>query len=235
MGQWISIDTARHPGFEAYLATPPTGSGPGLLLLQEAMGVNPHIRTVADQYAAEGFTVLAPDVFWRLQPHLEFGYGEAEMQKVMAAIGGLDFPLALQDIAHSIDALRARPECTGKVAALGYCMGGLLSFLTAASGQVDAAVCYYGGRIQDHLHRLAEIRIPVLMHFADQDRFIPIAAIDTIVAACAGQPALRVERYPADHGFNCPERAAYHHPSALLAKGRTLGFLARTLYPPTKE
>ncbi len=135
---WIDIATHDNQNFKGYLALPPTGSGPGLLLIQEIFGVNEHIRSVADQYALDGYVVLAPDLFWRQQPGADLGYSEADMGKGFALMQGMDFGLALQDLASTVKTLRGRAESSDKVASIGYCMGGLLSFLSAAHAGVSA-------------------------------------------------------------------------------------------------
>lgn len=147
-GNFIDVPTADGRSFKAYLAAPASGKGPGIVLIQEIFGVNRHIRAVADGYAADGFAVLAPDVFWRIQPGFETGYDEAGVAQGRSIMGKVDVAKAVADLGATTNALRARGECSGKVAALGYCMGGRLAFLAATNTGVNAAVCYYGGGIQ---------------------------------------------------------------------------------------
>jgi carboxymethylenebutenolidase len=229
--EWTPIATAGGT-MDAYLALPPAGSGPGLLLLQEIFGVNEHIRTVADQYALAGFVVLAPDVFWRQAPRVELGYEGADRQR------GVDLATALQpgelvaDLQAATAALRARPEVGAgrKVGAIGWCMGGRLAYTAAAVAGVDAAVAYYGGGIQGQLALAAQVRCPMQFHYAGHDDHIPPAAVDAVRSAFAGKPA-EVFVYPGStHGFNCWARASYHAPSAALALGRSLTFLAERLF-----
>jgi carboxymethylenebutenolidase len=229
--QWIDIA----PGFAAYLALPPAGRGPGLVLFQEIFGVNAHIRAVAEQYAADGFVVLAPDVFWRQAPRVELGYEGAERERALALMQGYTLDQSLADIAASVKALRARPEVASvgsgaKVGAFGYCMGGRLAYLAAATTGVDAAVAFYGGGIHLQLERAAAIRCPVQFHYAERDDHIPPAAVESVRAAMAGKGA-EVHVYPgAMHGFNCWARASYHAPSAALSHGRATAFLAAALF-----
>lgn len=222
--QWIDIA----PGFAGYLALPPAGRGPGLLLFQEIFGVNAHIRAVAEQYALDGFVVLAPDVFWRQAPKVDLGYAGADYQRAIQLMQGYAAPDALADIGAATAALRARPEVGGaKVGAFGYCMGGRLAYLTAATAGVDAAVAYYGGGIHGQLDRAAAVKCPMLFHYAGHDDNIPPAAVDSVRKAFAGKAA-EFHLYPdAHHGFNCWARGAYHAPSAALAHGRSLAFLAQ--------
>jgi carboxymethylenebutenolidase len=224
--QWIDIA----PGFAAYLALPPAGSGPGLVLWQEIFGVNPHIRAVAEQYALDGFVVLAPDTFWRQAPRVELGYDGADRAHAFKLMTGYAGPDALADIGASVAALRSRPEVAGaKVGSFGYCMGGRLAYLAAATAGVDAAVAFYGGGIQGQLDQAAAITCPVQFHYADMDDHIPPDAVESVRAAMAGKNA-EVHVYPgAQHGFNCWARGSYHAPSAALAHGRSLSFLAQHL------
>lgn len=225
--QWLSIA----PGFDANLALPPAGRGPGLVLFQEIFGVNPHIRAVAEQYAADGFVVLAPDVFWRQAPRVELGYADADRQRGMALAHACKPEDLLADIASTVAALRARPEVgTAKVGALGYCMGGRLAWLAAATTDIDAGVPFYGGGIHTMLDRAASIRCPLQLHYAGRDAHIPLAAVEQVRQALVGKPA-EVHVYPgAEHGFNCWSRDSYDAASAALAHGRATVFLAQQLF-----
>lgn len=229
MASWISLPSPDGP-IDAYLARPPSGHGPGILLLQEIFGVNAHIRGIADQFALAGFTVLAPDLFWREGRRVELGYVGDDRERALALMRTLTREQAVSDMTASLAALRARPECGPRVAAVGYCMGGRLAFAAAALCDVQAAVAYYGGGIADQSALAAKIDCPVLFHHAEMDASIPPAAVATVQAAMAASPAAdRAEFhiYPgAQHGFNCWARSAYHPASSALALGRTLQFLA---------
>jgi len=224
--QWLALA----PGFAGYLALPPGGRGPGLLLWQEIFGVNEHIRAVAEQYALAGFVVLAPDAFWRQAPRVELGYTGDDFQRAIGLMQGYAAPDALADISLAMKTLRARPELTGKVGSIGYCMGGRLAYLTAATTDVDCAVPYYGGGIHGQLDRAAAIRCPVQFHYAEHDSNIPLTAVEQVRAALPAPPH-ELHLYPgAQHGFNCWARASYHAGSAALAHGRALSFLATHLF-----
>lgn len=222
---WVEVPV---PGgtMDAYLAVPPAGRGPGLLLLQEIFGINPHIRGLAQQYALAGFTVIAPDLFWREGRRIELGYVGAERDRALALMRTVTRDAVVADMQASLAVLRARPECAARVGAIGYCMGGRLAFTAAALCGIDAAVCYYGGGIATQLELAAQIRCPILFHHAGQDTSIPPEAVAAVRAAMAGATA-QFHDYPAaQHGFNCWSRAAYHPASAALALGRSLEFLA---------
>lgn len=224
--RWIDIT----PGFAGHLALPPAGRGPGLVLFQEIFGVNEHIRAVAAQYALDGFTVLAPDVFWRQAPRVELGYEGEQRDRGRALMAALQPSQLLADIAAAVATLRKLPECAGPVGAIGYCLGGRLAYLAAATAGVDAAVAYYGGGIHAQLERAADIRCPLQFHYAAQDDHIPPAAVQQVRDAFAGRDGTEVHVYADSmHGFNCWARASYHAPSAALAHGRSLQFLARAL------
>lgn len=228
--QWINLPTASG-GIDAYLALPPGGRGPGLLLLQEIFGVNEHIRAVAEQYALAGFVVLAPDVFWRQAPRVELGYEGDDRQRGVALAGALQ-PAELQaDLQAAVAALRARPEVAGsKIGAIGYCLGGRLAYNVAALTDVDAAVAYYGGGIAGQLALAPKVSCPIQFHFAASDAHIPPEAVAAVRTAFAGKQA-EVHEYPGSlHGFNCWARASYHAPSSALALGRSLVFLAQHLF-----
>ena len=247
--EWISLPTPAGQ-MAAFLALPPGGRGPGLLLMQEIFGVNKHIREVAQQYALAGFVVLAPDVFWRQAARVELGYEGTDRERGMQLATAL-VPAELQtDLTAALAALRARPELSAsadtgtdtstdtstethspaKIGVIGYCLGGRLAYNAAALGGVDAAVAYYGGGIQQQLGLAAQVSCPIQFHYAEADRHIPPEAVDAVRSAFAGRDA-EVYVYPgSDHGFNCWARATYHAPSAALALGRSLQFLAQHLF-----
>ena len=228
---WVAVAAAGGVTFDAYLARPPAGRGPGLVLFQEIFGVNEHIRALAEQYALDGFVVLAPDVFWRQQRRVELGYEGEDRQRGIAMAGALKPAEVGSDLVAAVAALRARPELHGgKIGAIGYCMGGRLAYLTAAATGVDAAVAYYGGGIHDQLDKASGIGCPIQFHYAERDDHIPPSAVDKVREVMKGRHA-EVYVYPgAMHGFNCWARASYQAASAALAHGRSLQFLAAHLF-----
>jgi carboxymethylenebutenolidase len=235
--EWITLPSggADAPAFDAFLAVPPAGTGPGLVLLQEIFGVNAHIRGVAAQYALAGFTVLAPDVFHRQQPRVDLGYDEASWQRARAHMTAMDGPAAVADIGRAAAALRARPEVASGVAgarvgAIGYCLGGRLAYLAAAHGFVDAAVGYYGGGIQGQLELAPKLAVPLLLHYGERDDHIPIDAVQRVREALAPRGAEVVVHAEAPHGFNCWARGTYRPAPAALALGQSIAFLARGLF-----
>ncbi|MBK5400733.1 dienelactone hydrolase family protein [Pseudomonas sp. TH39(2020)] len=227
--QWIEIDSADGK-FGAYLAIPHTRKGPGIVLIQEIFGVNEHIRSVAEQYAADGYLVIAPDLFWRSGHRIELGYDEAGWKRAVELMNATDVGKAQTDIELAIDALKAQPGLDGGIASIGYCFGGLLSYHTAANGLVDVAIAYYGGGIQNQLDRADEIEVPLLMHFGEQDSHIPLEAVEKIAERFDTNDYVEIVVYPeAEHGFNCSHRDSYNQRAAAEAHGNTLIFLGQEL------
>jgi carboxymethylenebutenolidase len=229
--QWIDLlGNAAAGSFSGYLALPPAGEGPGLVLFQEIFGVNAHIRAVAEQYALDGFVVLAPDMFWRQTPRVDLGYVGADRDQAMGHMRDCQVDEVMTDISAAAQALKAMAAVKGGVGALGYCMGGRFAYLAAAQGVVSAAVSYYGGGIQNVLDLSSRVRCPMQFHYAGIDEAIPPTAVAAVQDAFAGKPAEFHLYEGAHHGFNCWARGAYHAPSAAKAHARTLGFLADALY-----
>lgn len=205
--------------FGAYEALPEGEPKGAVVVIQEIFGVNSHIREVADGYAADGYAVIAPQIFDRAQRDVELGYEEADM--------GAGVKLAFQDTTRedTLKDLQAAIEEAakyGKVAVVGYCYGGLLTWLSACELEgVTCACAYYGGGIAGETERTA--KCPVIMHFGELDAHISMADVDTIKAA---QPDVAVYVYPADHGFNCDHRASHDAQSAQTARERTAAFFA---------
>jgi carboxymethylenebutenolidase len=225
------VDIAEGGRFQGFLALPPAGTGPGLVLYQEIFGVNAHIRAVAQQYALDGFVVLVPDVFWRAQARIELRYNEEDRGRGRQIMAGLSIADLEADVRTAVGALRALPQTAGRtVGASGVCLGGRLAYLAAALTDVDAAVSYYGGGIHDRLELAPDIRAPLLLHYAENDAGIPLSAVDKVRDTLGDRAEVHV--YPgAAHGFNCWPRPVYDPRSAVTAHGRSLSFLAKHLYP----
>jgi len=231
-GQWIDIAAADGGKFKGYLAVPASGSGPGILLLQEIFGVNASMRAVADHYAEEGYVVLVPDLFWRLQPGIELGYGEDDFKNAFGYYQRFDVDQSIKDSADALKALRARPELVGKVGALGFCLGGNLAYLVAARTDIDCAVSYYGVGIEASLGEAGAAKCPMVFHFAELDRFAPEAAREQIKAAFAKRPDIECYLYPGcDHAFAAPERPSFNKPATLMAHSRSIALFRKVLGP----
>lgn len=218
MSRWITLDTAHGP-VRAWQALPQGPARAGLVVIQEIFGANAHIRRVADQYAADGYAVLAPAFFDPLEPGLELDYDAAGTARGKALVGELGVDRAV-DIVDA--AARALAPC-GKVGTVGYCWGGTIAMLAAQRLGLPSA-SYYGARNVPFLD--APFRAPVIFHFGEQDPSIPPAAV---AAHREKQPSMQVYVYPADHAFNREVGAHYHAPSAALARERTLAFFSENL------
>ncbi len=231
-GTYIDIAAKDGGRFRGYLAKPASGKGPGILLCQEIFGINAYIREVADYYAEEGYVVLAPDLFWRLEPNVDLGYSPEDWQRAFGFFQAFDVDRGIEDIAAGIAALRARPECTGKVGALGFCLGGKLVYLTACRTDVDCAVGYYGVGIEGALDETRSLKCPLVLHFAELDKYCPPAAYETIKAALGSRPGVEIYLYPgADHAFARTRGDHYHKPSAILAHSRSIALFRKAMGP----
>jgi len=231
-GEWITVPTPDSGSFRAYLSKPPTGRGPGLLLLQEIFGVNDTMRAHADELANQGYAVFVPDLFWRIEPAVELDYSPEGWQRAFDFYGKFDEGRGVEDIAATLAAARRHPACAGKVGALGYCLGGKLAFLTGCRTDVDGSVCYYGVGIDKNVDELANVRSPMIMHFAELDKFSSPEALAKIQAAAAGRQQVELYVYPGvDHAFARIGGDHYDAAAAELANSRSLAFLRRTLGP----
>ena len=226
MGEHIFV--TGKDGFElgAYLARPQGEVKGGVLVIQEIFGVNEHIREVANGYASEGYLAIAPKIFDRVEKDIELGYEEADMERgIELAFQKLEMNTTLSDLQAAVDMLRTEQSSIGVV---GYCFGGLLTWLSACElTGVDAAASYYGGGVVDHADKKAQC--PVMMHFGELDAHIPMSDVEKIKQA---QPDVHIFSYDADHGFNCDHRASYDSTASALALERTLEFFTQYVAGP---
>ena len=228
MGQFTSLKAADGFSLPAYVAQPAGKPRGAIVVLQEIFGVNSHIRSVADRFAAEGYLAVAPATFERVKPGVDLGYGEADMKAGMelkTAVGALPGAGVLQDIQAAID--HAAQASGGKVGIVGFCWGGLLVWRAACLLKgLSAAVAYYGGGITAEDEIARQPQCPVMAHFGDQDHWIPMEGIEEFTKA---HPQVEVHVYPANHGFNCDQRGSYNEDAAKVARERTLAFFAARL------
>ncbi len=230
-GKNIVIGSQGGRDFCGYLSTPPSGRGPGLLVFHAIFGVNRVVREVADSYAAKGYVALCPDLFWRQAPGVQLNEQvEADWVRGMALFTQFDAGAVLDDLTLSLKSLRALPECDGRAACVGYCFGGRMAYFMSARNDVDAAVSYYGTAIENHLDLAPDISLPLMLHLAENDRFVAKGAQDGIAAAVEGNPNVVIHTYPGvDHAFARIGAPSYHAPSAELANRRTDEFLQKNL------
>ena len=219
MASKLSLTASDGFTFGAYRADPPDRPRGGLVVIQEIFGVNHHIRSVCERFAALGYVALAPAVFDRYTPDFESGYSPAEVEEARRIIPRIDWRAMLRDTAAAVAAL----QDAGKVGIIGYCLGGTVAFL--AAGKLDglsAAVGYYGGQTAKNADLVP--RVPVLLHFGEHDTSIPMSDVERLRQK---RPECEIRVYDAGHAFNCDERANYDPVSARLALERTLAFLAK--------
>ncbi len=229
-GTYIDITAADGGRFRGYLCLPPAGKGAGLVVEQEIFGINENVRHVCEEYAKQGFVTLAPDLFWRLEPGLDLDYSEAGWKRAFECFQKFDVAQGVKDIAATIKALRARPECTGNVGCIGYCLGGKLAYLSATRTDADASVGYYGVGIEGALDEKGKLQRPLLLHIAEKDQFVPPEAQAKVKEALRGIPGVEVHSYPnVDHAFARHKGDHYDKAAAELANSRTLAFLKKHL------
>ncbi|MDF2462673.1 MAG: putative carboxymethylenebutenolidase (dienelactone hydrolase) [Ramlibacter sp.] len=226
MGNFIDLKAVDGFVFPAYIAQPAGAPKGAIVVVQEIFGVNSHIRSVADGYAAQGYLAVAPATFHRVKPGVDIGYSPDDMgvgMALKAAVEALPSPGVMQDIQAAI----RHAAQAGKVGIVGYCWGGLLTWRAACTLEgLSAAVPYYGGGVTtpDEVARVP--RVPVMAHFGDQDHWISLESVEAFKRA---HPDVEVHVYHANHGFNCDQRASYDEPSAKLARERTLAFFGKHL------
>jgi carboxymethylenebutenolidase len=217
--------------FSAYLARPQRDPAPVVVVLQEIFGVNTDIRATCDELAGQGFLAIAPDLFWRDAPGLDLScFREEDWKRGLALYESFDLDRGVRDIAATIAAARHLPGSSGWVAAMGYCLGGLMAFLTSARTDVDASVAYYGGNTDRHLDEAEAITGPLLMHLGEEDEFISKDAQGRIKAALRHRPAAQIYSYKGcSHAFARHSGVHFDAAAAALANERTYAFLQRHL------
>jgi len=224
--------TAHDGGtFDAHVAVPSSGSGPGILLLQEIFGVNDYLRAVADRLADLGYVSLAPDLFWRIERNVDLPHDEGSMQKGFSLIQQFDIDTGLRDCDAALTHLRGLPEVSGKVGVLGFCMGGRLAYHVAARSEPDAAVSYYGSGIADFLDESEQISCPIIFHFGSEDPFIPNEQVDRIADRLADRDNVELHiQQGAGHAFDNHLAPMFHNAEAAAAAWNlTTKFLDREL------
>jgi carboxymethylenebutenolidase len=215
MGQNVELSAADGHRLAAYMSSPGAPRG-GIVVIQEIFGVTRHIRAVADQYAAAGFTAIAPALFDRVERNVDVPY--TDMAKGFGYMQQLKNEQVMLDVQAAINRLSQ----AGKVGVVGYCWGGTMAYLAAARLKFAAAVAYYGGGIDKYTAE--KPRCPIMFHFGEKDAHIPLSAVEKIKAEV---PEGIFHLYPADHGFNCTDRASFEPASAKLALERSLEFFHR--------
>jgi carboxymethylenebutenolidase len=217
--------------FSAYVAAPTATPAPAVVVIQEIFGVNAVMRGVCDDLAAQGYLAVCPDLFWRIEPGIELSdHVEAELNRAFDLFGQFDVEAGVGDIDATIDQVRADPRCNGKVGAVGFCLGGLLAFLTATRTDADASVGYYGVGIERYTAEAEKLVNPLLLHIAGDDQFVPAEAQERIIAALKNHPQVEIHSYPGcGHAFARVGGDHYDAADATTANARTLAFFKRNL------
>ena len=228
MGQFIQLTSADGFGVSAYVAQPEGTPKAAIVVLQEIFGVNSHIQSVTDRFAAQGYLAIAPATFERVKTGVELGYTDADMTAgfgLKSAVDALPGQGVMPDVQAAID--YAAQTSGGKVGIIGFCWGGLLTWRAACTlTGLSAAAPYYGGGMtaEDEIARVP--KCPVIAHFGDQDHWIPLEGVTAFAKA---HPEVEVHVYAANHGFNCDQRGSFNEAAAQLARGRTLAFFTDKL------
>ncbi len=218
--------------FSAYVARPEgRGPWPGVVVLQEIFGVNKVMRDVCEGLAGEGFLAVCPDLFWRIEPGIDItDHTDAEWQQAFKYFNTFNVDKGVEDIAATIAQVRASADCSGKVGAVGYCLGGLLAFLTATRTDSDASVGYYAVGLDNRLVEAHQLTHPLMLHIAQEDGFVPKDAQAKIINAFASRPDVQLYTYPGrDHAFCRLGGKNYDAEDAAKANGRTDAFLKKHL------
>ena len=220
MGTMIELTASDGHKLAAYRAEPAAGKPRGaIVVIQEIFGVNSHIKSVADGFAADGYLAIAPAMFDRLQKNVNLGYTPEDIAKGRELRGKISNEGAMKDAEAAIkEAGKA-----GKVGIVGYCWGGLVTWLASAKlSGLACAVPYYGGGILDNAD--IQPKVPVMGHFGEKDGMIPVDGVKKLAEKHAKH---QIFIYAADHGFNCDQRGSYDAPSARKARERTLEFFRK--------
>jgi carboxymethylenebutenolidase len=226
----VTIKSFDRGEFDAYLALPTGGYGPGVLVIQEIFGVNDYIRSVADWYAAHGFVALAPDLFWRMQRGVQLIDKGDDWNKAIAFYQGIDEAKAVEDSAAALDFLKQHSACSGRAGVVGFCMGGNLAYLLSTRFKPDCAVGYYGVSIEKSLDEAKNLTSPLMLHIAGDDKFCPPEAQREIHNALDSNPLVTIHDYPGlGHAFGRNGGEHYDAAAAELANLRTLEFFVNHL------
>jgi carboxymethylenebutenolidase len=223
MGETVTIEAVDGHELSAYVAKPAGEPLAGLVVIQEIFGVNKHIRSIADGYAKDGFLAVAPALFDRVERGVELSYEGEDAKKGVALMQKLDIVKSLAEVDAAL--AFAAKETGKKAGVIGYCLGGLLAWLSATRLHPSAAVGYYAGRIGNYAAEMP--KVSVQLHFGKLDTHIPAEQVEAVHAA---HPEVEIYWYEgAGHGFNCDMRASYNPQAAALARGRALEFLKKNL------
>ena len=222
----VNISEEKGEKFTGFLALPDSGSGPGIVVIQEIFGVNFVMREVCHTLAAQGYVAICPDLFWSLEPSVELcDKTDGEWAKAFDFYKKFNVDQGISDLDITIIYLRSHSACTGKIGAVGYCLGGKLAYLMATRTNVDCSVGYYGVGIGDDLDESTNIKFPHMQHVAEEDQFVPKEEQQKIIKGLSSIEGVTVHSYPGvDHAFARINGAHYDQKSSDLANSRTSDF-----------
>ncbi|MEO8006852.1 MAG: dienelactone hydrolase family protein [Betaproteobacteria bacterium] len=225
MKEYMTVNTPEG-SFQAYIARPSVLPAPAIVVVQEIFGVNADLRATCDELASQGYFAISPDLFWRMEPGVDMSdQTEAEWKKGFALYSAFDYDAGVADIVSTMDAARSLSGVNGKIGLMGYCLGGLLTFITTARQRADASVVYYGGGMEKHLDVASNIKNPLLVHLGEEDEYISKDAQKAIIAALKDNALAQVHTYPGcSHAFARHRGKHYDKEAAALANGRTADF-----------
>lgn len=230
MGEWIELEALEKEGrFAAWASRPERPAKAAIIVIQEIFGVNPGIRSKADEWAAKGYLALAPDMFWRFAPRVELDPDvREELDHAMAIRTQFDLDAAARDVEATIR--YARAQGAEKVGVVGFCAGGSVAYLAATRSDADASVGYYGRQIAEHLNEAHAIARPLMLHFGLEDPSIPAELRDAVRGVLGGNPRVTIHDYAgAGHGFASTSGRRRNEQAAALADRRTEEFFAEYL------
>ena len=218
-GQDVKFTTRNNESYDGYVSAPAgEGKSPAILLITAIFGADEEMRKLSDDYARDGFLVYTPDVFWRTMPGPTHDFGKA-----IARYESFDQAQGLRDMEDLMKAIRSDPRCNGKVAALGFCFGGLYAYLAAARLGANAAGAYHGTKIGDHLDEVGKVAVPVSFHYGKEDPIVPLAEVDAVQKAFAGRANATVALHEgATHNFSMPTKDGYHPAVAAASREAVL-------------
>jgi carboxymethylenebutenolidase len=231
---YTSVTLPSGETFQAYVAKPSHLPAPAVVVIQEIFGVNEGIREKCDWLAENGFIAIAPDLFWRLEPGVQLtDKTQAEWDKAFYLMNRFDIDRGISDIQTTINYMRQDNNCTGRVACLGYCLGGKVAYLTACKTDIDASVGYYGVGIENLLDESVNIKNPLMLHIAGEDKFVPRKAQDKIIDGLKDIHHIITHRHEnVDHAFTRKGGDHYDAAKAALADAQTIEFLQSNLQSP---
>ena len=227
----VTVYAADGGNFSAYLAVSKKGKGPGIVVIQEIFGVNQGMREMADAYAAQGYTAICPDLFWRQKSGVQLtDKTKAEWDQAMGLMQGMDQDKAVEDLKSTLATLRNHAGCSGRAGAVGFCLGGRLAYMMATRSDADCSVSYYGVMIDSLLGESRNIKHPLLMHIAEKDQYVPPEIQTKIKEGLRNNPKVTMYTYKgADHGFSRVGGVHFDKASADMANTRTIDFFKRNL------